>query len=175
MYALQIVHRTYMGPPDVCYFLVYPLGNTWTYETPLGPMCTNHRTSAALSRSWWQIFSINSPPLPLVPHTFFFPWYAPRLLRSFLGVLREKFIRKSVDGEFQGKGNMTVLSFGVSSVSLCCYHLVILWLSLNTNFNVVIVLFLELSTFSKSFHQRICKIVISCVACPILWSNVCVM
>jgi hypothetical protein len=63
---------------------------------------------------------------------------------------------------------MSVLSFGVSSVSLYCYHLVILWLSLNTDFNVVIVLLLELSMFSKSFHQRICKIVISCDACPVL-------
>jgi hypothetical protein len=43
-YALQIVHRTYVGPPDVRYLLVYPLGNTWTYDTPFGPMCTNHRT-----------------------------------------------------------------------------------------------------------------------------------
>jgi hypothetical protein len=25
---------------------VYTLGNTWTYETPFGPMCTNHRTYA---------------------------------------------------------------------------------------------------------------------------------
>jgi hypothetical protein len=48
------VVRTYEGgPPDVrsanstpavCYFLVYPLGNTWTYETPFEPMCTDHRT-----------------------------------------------------------------------------------------------------------------------------------
>jgi hypothetical protein len=39
-------HRTYVGPPDVRYFLVNPLDNTWTYETPFGPMCTDHRTYA---------------------------------------------------------------------------------------------------------------------------------
>jgi hypothetical protein len=46
MYALQIVHRMYVGQPDVCYFLVYPLANIWTYETPFGPMCIDHRTYA---------------------------------------------------------------------------------------------------------------------------------
>jgi hypothetical protein len=45
-YALQKVQQTYMGPPNVCYFLKYPLGNTWTYETPSGPMCKDHRTFA---------------------------------------------------------------------------------------------------------------------------------
>jgi hypothetical protein len=29
-YALQNVQRTYVGPPDVRYFLKYPLGNAWT-------------------------------------------------------------------------------------------------------------------------------------------------
>jgi hypothetical protein len=48
-YALQIVHQTYVGPPDVCYFLVYLLGNTWTYETPFGPMCTDHRMYARVA------------------------------------------------------------------------------------------------------------------------------
>jgi hypothetical protein len=72
--------------------------------------------SAALSGSWWRIFSINSPPLPFILHAFFFPWYAPRLPETFLGVLIEKFIRKSVNEEFRGKGNMSVLSFGVSSI-----------------------------------------------------------
>jgi hypothetical protein len=65
---------------------------------------------------WWQIFSINGLPLPFIPHAFFFLWYAPRLPEPFLGVLREKSIRKSIDEEFQGKGSMSVLSFGVSSV-----------------------------------------------------------
>jgi hypothetical protein len=72
--------------------------------------------SAALLESWWRIFSINSPPLPFIPHAFFFLWYAPRLPEPFLGVLREKSIRKSIDGEFRGKGSMSVLSFRVSSV-----------------------------------------------------------
>jgi hypothetical protein len=72
--------------------------------------------SAALSGSWWQIFSINSPPLPFIPHSFFFPRYVPRLPEPFLGVLREKSIRKSIDGEFREKENMSVLSFGVSSI-----------------------------------------------------------
>jgi hypothetical protein len=49
MYALQIVHRTYVGPPDVCYFL-----NTFwiisrTYETPFEPMCKDHRTYARVA------------------------------------------------------------------------------------------------------------------------------
>jgi hypothetical protein len=57
---LLSVVRTYDGGPpdvrsanstlDVRYFLVYPLGNTWTYETPFGPMCTNHRTYARVAR-----------------------------------------------------------------------------------------------------------------------------
>jgi hypothetical protein len=49
-YALQIVHQTYVGPSDVRYFLVYPLGDTWTYETPFGPMCTDHRMYARVAR-----------------------------------------------------------------------------------------------------------------------------
>jgi hypothetical protein len=48
-YALQIVHKMYVGSPDVRYLLVYPLGNTWTYDTPFGPMCTNHRTYARVA------------------------------------------------------------------------------------------------------------------------------
>jgi hypothetical protein len=35
-----------MGPPDVRYFLVYPMGNTWTYETLFGPMYTDHQMYA---------------------------------------------------------------------------------------------------------------------------------
>jgi hypothetical protein len=49
-YALQIVQRTYVGPPDVRYFLGYPLGNYWMYETPSGPMCKDHRTYARVAR-----------------------------------------------------------------------------------------------------------------------------
>jgi hypothetical protein len=69
-----------------------------------------------LPGSWWQIFSINSPPLPFILHAFFFPWYAPRLPEPFLGVLIEKSIRRSVNGGFREKGSMSVLSFGVSSI-----------------------------------------------------------
>jgi hypothetical protein len=46
MYAMQIVQRTYVGPPDVRYFMGYLLGNTWTYETPFGPLCKDHRMYA---------------------------------------------------------------------------------------------------------------------------------
>jgi hypothetical protein len=58
--TLLSVVRTYDGgPPDVCsvnstldvrgttgrtLLFEYPLGNTWTYETPFGPMCTDHQT-----------------------------------------------------------------------------------------------------------------------------------
>jgi hypothetical protein len=35
--------RTYVGPPDVCYFLEYPLVNTWTYEAAIEPLGKNHR------------------------------------------------------------------------------------------------------------------------------------
>jgi hypothetical protein len=49
-YALQIVQRMYVGPRDVCYFLGYPLGNTWTYETPYGPMCKDHWRYARVVR-----------------------------------------------------------------------------------------------------------------------------
>jgi hypothetical protein len=48
-YALQIVHWTYVGPPDVRYLLVYPLSNTWTYEAPFRPMCTDHQTYARVA------------------------------------------------------------------------------------------------------------------------------
>jgi hypothetical protein len=49
MYALQIVQRTYMGLPDVRYFLRYPLDNTLMYETPFGPLCKDHRTYARVA------------------------------------------------------------------------------------------------------------------------------
>jgi hypothetical protein len=42
----QKVQQTYVGPLDVCCFLGYPLGNTWMYETPSGPMYKDHRTYA---------------------------------------------------------------------------------------------------------------------------------
>jgi hypothetical protein len=173
-YALQIVHQTYMGPSDVRYFL----NTLWVILGHMKHLLDQYTQTTGHTLGLPKVrcsvrelvadFSINSPPLPFIPHAFFFPWYAPRLPEPFLGVLREKSIRKNVDGEFRGKGNMSVLSFGVRSISFCCYHLVILWLCLNTDFKVVIVLLLELSTFSKSFHQRICKIVISYVACPVL-------
>jgi hypothetical protein len=62
---LLSVVRTYDGgPPDVrsanstpdvrgtigrTLLFEYPLGNTWTYETPFGPMCTDHRTYARVA------------------------------------------------------------------------------------------------------------------------------
>jgi hypothetical protein len=39
----KLYQQTYVGPPDVHYFLVNPLDNTWTYETPFGPMYKDHR------------------------------------------------------------------------------------------------------------------------------------
>jgi hypothetical protein len=42
--------RTYVGPPDVCYFLEYPLGKARTYKTPFGPLCKNYRTYARVAR-----------------------------------------------------------------------------------------------------------------------------
>jgi hypothetical protein len=60
--TLLSVVRTYDGgPPDVrsinstpdvrgttghTILFEYPLGNTWTYETPFKPMCTEHRMYA---------------------------------------------------------------------------------------------------------------------------------
>jgi hypothetical protein len=41
--------QMYMGPLDVCYFLEYPLSNAWTYETPVGPLCKNHREYARVA------------------------------------------------------------------------------------------------------------------------------
>jgi hypothetical protein len=41
--------QTYVGPLDVRYFLVNPLDNTWTYETPSGLMYENHRTYARVA------------------------------------------------------------------------------------------------------------------------------
>jgi hypothetical protein len=53
-HTLLFVVQTYRGGPpdvhfansttDVRYFLGYPLGNTWIYETPFGPMCKDYRT-----------------------------------------------------------------------------------------------------------------------------------
>jgi hypothetical protein len=40
MYTLQIVHGCIQDHMDVCYFMVYPLVNTWMYEAPFGP-CVN--------------------------------------------------------------------------------------------------------------------------------------
>jgi hypothetical protein len=48
-YACQIVQRMYVGPPDVRYFLGYPLGNTWRYETPSGSMCKDHQVYARVA------------------------------------------------------------------------------------------------------------------------------
>jgi hypothetical protein len=109
------------------------------------------RTSAALSESWWQIFSINSLPLPFIPHSFFSPWYAPRLPEPFLGVLREKSVRKSVDREFRGKGSMSMLSFGVSYI----LFVVISWLCFNTDFKVTIVHSFRIYNVFKELFQRI--------------------
>jgi hypothetical protein len=36
MYALQIVQQTYVGSPDIRYFLEYPVVNTWMYEIAFG-------------------------------------------------------------------------------------------------------------------------------------------
>jgi hypothetical protein len=47
-YALQIVQRMYMRPSDVCYFLEYPLINTWAYEIPFGPLCKSARRTLGL-------------------------------------------------------------------------------------------------------------------------------
>jgi hypothetical protein len=46
MYAMQKVQWTYVGPPNIRYFLGYPLGNTWTYETPFGPLCKDYQMHA---------------------------------------------------------------------------------------------------------------------------------
>jgi hypothetical protein len=43
-YAMQTVKRMYVGPMGVRYFFEYPLDNTWTYETPSGPMYKEYRT-----------------------------------------------------------------------------------------------------------------------------------
>jgi hypothetical protein len=43
-HVVQIEQRKYMGPLDIRYLLRYPLGNTWTYETPYGPLCKDHQT-----------------------------------------------------------------------------------------------------------------------------------
>jgi hypothetical protein len=37
------------GPPNVHYFLVNPLDNTWTYETPSGTMYKDHWTYARIA------------------------------------------------------------------------------------------------------------------------------
>jgi hypothetical protein len=38
--------RMYVGPPDVRYFLEYPLVNTWTYEVAFELLGNNHRMYA---------------------------------------------------------------------------------------------------------------------------------
>jgi hypothetical protein len=42
--------RTYVGPPGVRYFLVNPLDNTWTYETPSGPMYKDYWTYTKVTK-----------------------------------------------------------------------------------------------------------------------------
>jgi hypothetical protein len=66
-YALQTVQWMYAGPPDVHYFLKYPLVNTCTYEAAFGPLGKNHLTFANVRYflgSWWQPSPINSPIPP---------------------------------------------------------------------------------------------------------------
>jgi hypothetical protein len=41
--------RTYVGQLDIFYFLEYPLGNTWKYEIPVGPLCKDHWTYARVA------------------------------------------------------------------------------------------------------------------------------
>jgi hypothetical protein len=41
--------RMSVGLSDVRYFLVNPLDNTWTYETPSGPMYKDHWTYARVA------------------------------------------------------------------------------------------------------------------------------
>jgi hypothetical protein len=48
MYALQIAHQTYAGPSNICYFLEYPLGNTWMYEIAFGPLYNSIRCTLGL-------------------------------------------------------------------------------------------------------------------------------
>ena len=45
-YALQIVQADIRGTTGFTLLLEYPLDNTWTYETPFGPLCKDHRTYA---------------------------------------------------------------------------------------------------------------------------------
>jgi hypothetical protein len=45
-YALQTVQRTYVGPPDIHYFLKYSVVNTWMYKVTFGQLDKNHWTYA---------------------------------------------------------------------------------------------------------------------------------
>jgi hypothetical protein len=49
-YALQIVHGHTWDHMDICYFLKYPLDNTWTYDAPFGPLHKLYRTYARVGR-----------------------------------------------------------------------------------------------------------------------------
>jgi hypothetical protein len=48
-YALQIVPVDVRGTTEHTLLFEYPLDNTWTYETPSGPMCKNQRTYARVA------------------------------------------------------------------------------------------------------------------------------
>jgi hypothetical protein len=63
MYALQIVQWMYVGPPNVCYFLKYPVVNTWTYEAAFGPLGKNHRTYARVGQMSATFQGVGGSPL----------------------------------------------------------------------------------------------------------------
>jgi hypothetical protein len=68
---------------DVRYFLEYPLGNTWTYETHFGPLCNSTEHTFGLPNVCYFLrelvanFPYKYPPPPLIPHDHFHPPVRP--------------------------------------------------------------------------------------------------
>ena len=76
--------RTYVGPPDVCYFLEYSLINTWMYKATFGLLSKNHRDVYPLAGHPLLFGPINTPLTPSC-----FTWFldAPKLSECSQSVL----------------------------------------------------------------------------------------
>jgi hypothetical protein len=81
----KLYRRTYVGPPDICYFLEYPLINTWTYEVSFGLLGKNHRMYASLVGRPLLFMPINTP----YPFRFLHKLKMPLGYQSVLSVFCE--------------------------------------------------------------------------------------
>jgi hypothetical protein len=75
---------------NVCYFLEYPLGNTWAYEIAFGPLCNSTGCTLGLGERPL-LFRELVATLPYIypyPELILLPLYAPRLpVDPFVSIL----------------------------------------------------------------------------------------